>query len=350
MKRIKIAQIGIGHDHASAINAELLRLSDIFEYVGYAEVPEDDFEDEWMQAYLRNIRPVYANQKKYSVEEILSMPDLDAVAIETYDLHLVKYAQAAADRGLHIHMDKAPGEDPEKFEAILRTVKQKGLAFSIGYMYRFNPQIKEALASVRNGDFGRIHSIDAEMSCFWPKGKRDWLGFFHGGMMQFLGCHLVDLVVRFLGTPDEIVPMNCSTGYQSTTAKDLAFALFQYPNGVSTIKSAMGDHGGFVRRHFLINGENRTLDIRPLERSEPGVGFAQTADSTIYDSTAWDHQGTTTRSEPFGRYEDLLKAFAAMIRGERGYEVDLETEARVHRCLLTACGIPCDYKKEHLLD
>ena len=43
-------------------------------------------------------------------------------------------------------------------------------------------------------------------------------------------------------------------------------------------------------------------------------------------------------------YEEMLLNFAKMIRGEVGYVVELETEARIHRCLLTACGIDCDYK------
>ena len=87
-------------------------------------------------------------------------------------------------------------------------------------MYRFNPLIRNAFERVKNGELGKIHSIDAEMSCFRPKDKRDWLGFFQGGMMQYLGCHLIDLVVRLLGVPKEIIPLNCSTGYEGTVAKD----------------------------------------------------------------------------------------------------------------------------------
>ena len=56
----------------------------------------------------------------------------------------------------------------------------------------------------KNGEFGAIHSIDTEMSCLYEKGKRDWMGSFQGGAMQYLGCHLMDLVVRLMGTPDEI--------------------------------------------------------------------------------------------------------------------------------------------------
>ena len=46
----------------------------------------------------------------------------------------------------------------------------------------------------------------------------------------------------------------------------------------------------------------------------------------------------------FDRYADMCKAFAGMIRGEIAREVDLETEARIQRCLSVACGIPCDHK------
>ena len=345
MKKIKIAQIGIGHDHAGDVFEELQHASDVFDVVGYAEVPEDDFPDAWAQARLKSARSVYKNAKKYTVEEILAMPDLDAVAIETYDLHLVKYAQMAADRGLHIHMDKAPGEVAEAFEKLLATVKRKNLAFSIGYMYRYNPLIRQAFESVKKDDLGEIYSVDAEMSCFYDKDKRDWLRFFQGGMMQYLGCHLVDLVVRLLGVPDEIVPMNCTTHYHGTTAKDFALACFKYKNGVSTVKSVMCDHSGFVRRHFLINGEKGTLDVRPLEMPEPGGLHTLSARKTLYDSPNWTDFGTVTHSDVFGRYENMLRAFAAIIRGERGYEVELETEARIHRCLLAASGISCDYKE-----
>ena len=345
MQKIKIAQIGIGHDHAGDVFEELQHASDLFEVVGYAEVPEDDFPDAWTQARLKSARAIYRNAKKYTVEEILAMPDLDAVAVETYDLHLVKYAQMAADRGLHVHMDKAPGESAEAFEKLLATVKRKKLAFGLGYMYRYNPFIRQAIESAQSDALGKIHSVDAEMSCLYDKDKRDWLGYFQGGMMQYLGCHLVDLVVRLLGVPDEIVPMNCSTGYRGTTAKDFALACFKYKNGVSTVKSVMGEYGGFVRRHLLISGEKGTIDVRPLEMPEPDGLHTMSARKTLYDSPDWTNFGTVTHSDAFGRYESMIRTFAAIVRGERGYEVPLETEARIHRCLLAASGISCHYKK-----
>ena len=351
MKKIKIAQIGVGHDHAGQIFNTLRNMPDIFEVVGYA-IPEDDTTDnEWELAHLKNQSRMYVGVPQYTVEEILSMPDLDAVAIETFDLLLVKYAKMAAERGLHVHMDKAPGENAEEFESLLSIIKQKKLAFSIGYMYRFNPFVKQIFQMNKNNEFGKIHSVDAEMSCFFVKGKRDWLYNFQGGMMQYLGCHLIDVVVRFLGVPEEIIPINVSTGYQGAMAKDCSLAVLKYPNGVSTVKSVMGDYGGFYRRHIVVNGEKQSVQISPIETNGVNAKFKNPNTSVMrtYNVDSWGDKGECVISEVFDRYEELLLTFAEMVRGDRSYTVDLETEATVHRCLLAACGISCDYKKQIVL-
>lgn len=344
MKKIKIAQIGVGHDHAGQIMETLRRMSDIFEVVGYAIPDDDETSFEWQKNLLKSCESKYEGIPRYTVEEILSMPDLDAVAIETFDLLLVKYAQMAADRGLHIHMDKAPGESAEAFEQLLSTIKRKDLVFSIGYMYRFNPQVVRVFECAKNGEFGKIHSIDAEMSCFYVKGKRDWLSSFQGGMMQYLGCHLIDLAVRLMGVPEEIIPINVSTAYQGTTAKDCSLAILRYPNGVATVRSSMGDCGSFGRRHLIVNGAEKCMEVRPMERHEKDDRFryALSSDSTSYAVRGSEHE----HSDIFDRYQGMLASFAEMLRGNRKYNIDLETEAIVHRCLLAACGIECNYKEK----
>lgn len=335
MKKIKIAQIGTGHDHAGVTFAALKRMTDIFDVVGYAQVPEDNG---IIQSEL------YGDAKRFTLEEILSMSDLDAVAVETFDLVLVKYAQMAADKGLHIQMDKAPGENAEAFEKLLSTVKKKGLAFSIGYIYRFNPLIRQAFEQVKHGDLGKVYFVETDMSCQHPKEKREWLGQFHGGMMQYLGCHLIDLVVRLLGVPDKIIPYNYSIGIDNVQSKDVAFAVFKYKNGIATVKSSALARGGYVCRHLVIHGDKKTIEIRPLEKYEYGPSGISTKMTEFVQDDGWHGLGKETVSGAFDRYEGMLYAFAEMVRGKRGYEVDLKTEAQIHRCLLAACGIDCNYK------
>ena len=339
MKKIKIAQIGTGHDHAGMMFETLRKMSDVFDVVGFAQVPEDN------GAFQANN---YKGAREFTVDEILSMTDLDAIVVETFDLNLVKYAQKVADKGINIQMDKAGGEDYIAFEKLLSTVKSKGLVFNMGYMYRFNPMIIDLFNRVNSGQIGKIYSIDAEMSCYHGKQKREWLCQLKSGMMQFLGCHLIDLIVRLQGVPDEIIPYNSATGKDGVNCNDLGFAVLKYKNGISTVKSSALDAGGAIRRHFIVCGENGTLSVAPIEAGISGdYPFLSPLYSKITDQIpddGWFGVGRTTTSQVFDRYEGLLNHFASMLRGEATSVVDLETEARVQRCILVAGGFDCDYK------
>ena len=61
--------------------------------------------------------------------------------------------------------------------------------------------VLRALEQVRSGKLGRLLSAEAQMNCWHPNAKREWLGQYNGGMMFFLCCHLVDLVHLFMGDP-----------------------------------------------------------------------------------------------------------------------------------------------------
>ena len=110
MKRIKIAQIGAGHDHAPAAiqTLKLLDKAGIYELVGYCVVPEDS--GNLPENSYEGNKAAYEDVKQMTVEEILSNKELDAVAIETEDRALTKYALMAAEKGLHI-------QDSEAFRA-----------------------------------------------------------------------------------------------------------------------------------------------------------------------------------------------------------------------------------------
>ena len=117
MKKIKIAQIGIGHDHSIDNFLTILNQPDLFDVVGFARVENEN-------------NPAFEQVKEYEItlDELFATPDLDAVTIETFDLNLVKYAQIAADRGLHVFMDKPGSELAEDFEKMLSTIKKNGTA------------------------------------------------------------------------------------------------------------------------------------------------------------------------------------------------------------------------------
>lgn len=336
---IKIAQIGTGHDHASQNFNSLLKQPDIFDVVGYARVEDED--DTAFQKWKDKERPL---------EELLATPGLEAVTIETYDLRLVKYAQMAADRGLHVFMDKPGSQSCADFENMLSVLKSKGKVFSIGYMYRFNLGVKEAISLVKSGALGEIYSVEAQMSCDHPLEKRQWLNNFQGGMIFFLGCHLVDLIYSIQGIPEEIIPYNTSTGLFGVTSKDLGYVIFKYKNGVSFLKSCASEVGGFERRQLVINGSLGTVELNPLEWNY-GLGGQQTSIRTCCKKDensifGWWHEGQKKQTPTQDRYNDMLRDFYQKICNVGMRNEDYVKEARVHRLVLAACGIECDYKGE----
>ena len=53
---------------------------------------------------------------------------------------------------------------------------------------------------------------ERKAACFPPDSICEWLGSVPGGMMFFLGCHLVDLIMQIQGMPQRVIPMNKATG------------------------------------------------------------------------------------------------------------------------------------------
>ena len=140
MERIRVAQIGIGHDHASGVFETLQLMQDEVEIVGYC-IPDDD------RTFVETRIKYYAGFPQLSLEEILNDPTIRAVTVETEDHLLTKYTQFALDAGKHVHMDKPGGTDQCAFERMTKTAEEKGLALSLGYMYRFNPALLELFAA-----------------------------------------------------------------------------------------------------------------------------------------------------------------------------------------------------------
>lgn len=338
MKKIKIAQIGAGHDHATAAIQTLKAQSDIFDPVGYAVVPEDA-ENLPRMSYEGN-RSCYGGVPRMTVEEILSYPDLDAVCIETEDRALTKYALMAAERGLHIHMDKPGGVSGGDFDKLIDLMKEKKRVFHMGYMYRYNPAVIRMYEDLRAGKYGEIYAVEAQMNCIHAPDKRRWLGNYPGGMLWFLGCHLIDLVFRICGAPQEVIPLCTSTGSDGVTAQDFGMAVFRYPHGVSFVKTTAVEPGGYERRQLVVCGTRGTLEIRPLEWSAPSdhVFSPQTTHVREAFGEDWHRRGECHDTPVSGRYDAMFRAFADYVRGTRENPYSYEYERALHALIRRACG------------
>ena len=358
MRKIKIAQIGIEHDHARKIMSALRALPEIFEVVGWCDpekcVEYDEFTGQQVVAGIpykgdTNIyRHLYEGVPEMELEELLNYPGLEAVVIESSEYNLFKYAQMAAERGLHVHMDKPGGLRYEDFETLVQTMRCTGKTLHLGYMYRYNPEVQRMLQEIEGGKYGDIYSVECHMNCRHPDAKRAWLSKFPGGMMFFLGCHLVDIIYRIQGEPEEIIPMNCVTGTDGLQiGEDFGFALFRYKNGVSFAKACAAEPGGFKRRQIVLCGSKGTLEIRPIEdypeqadesNAHPSDAYLVTTARDVTENLlSWPADGVRRKSS-FFRYGAMMEGFAQIVRGERENAYSLDYELGLFKVLMKACG------------
>lgn len=330
MRRIKAALIGINSlSHAKQVCDSIKKQDHVFELVGYA-LPENEREK------FPEVAGVLDGYPELTVEQILNDPEIEAVVIETEEIYLTKYAILAAEHKKHIHMEKPGGINLLDFEKLISVVKENKTVFHTGYMYRYNPYIQELLQSVRNGELGEIISVDAQMSCYHKPENRQWLSCFEGGMMFFLGCHLIDLILQLQGKPKSVIPLNRCTGADNVTALDFGMAVLEYGTGISIVKTMATEIGGFPRRHLVVTGTKKTVELRPLEVVTDSGVFTQRTEYT--NRCNWHDVGQTTKSETFDRYDAMMADFAQMVRGEKENPYTYDYELELYRTVVACCG------------
>lgn len=335
MKRIKIVQIGIGHDHAFGIALNLKKQSDIFDFAGYV-IPETERKECFTQHLVH-----YEGVPELTLDEAFAIPDLDAVCIETEELSSLKYAIMAAERGLHIHLDKPGSDSHGDFIRLVKIMREKNLVLHMGYMYRYNPMVLRVLDKIQQGELGEIYSIEAHMNCHHLPEKRQWLSQFPGGMMFFLGCHLLDLIVRIQGKPHEVIPYNACIGTDGVTAEDYGMAVLRYEKGVSFAKSCAAEPGGYQRRQLVVCGSKGTIEVKPLEYPTDEGTCSKAAEvyvKDIEDITHWKDYRNYHESEPYSRYDAMMEGFASYVRGEQKNPYSYDYELMLHQVVLQACG------------
>ena len=336
MKKLRIAQIGIGHDHADDIFFSLCKLSDFYEVVGYALPPEEEASEH----FRKRADETFVGYPQFSVEDLLNNPAIEAVTVETEERNLSNYALLAARHGKHIHMDKPGGMDPATFEELIETAKGQSLTFHTGYMYRYNPAVQELLAKIKRGELGEIFSVEAHMSGRHSTEKRRWIGTLPGGMTFFLGCHLIDLIILIQGLPERVIPLNKSTGADGITSEDYCMAFLEYKNGISFAKACDMEVGGFDRRQLVVSGTKGTIRLMPLEMifSEEDRLNLYT-EVTKYTGLDWFNRGTTARTAPYDRYNNMMTSFAQIALGHKENPFSYEHELAVYRTLMKCCII-----------
>jgi len=324
--RIRIGQIGTAHAHASG-KMEALRGSPDFEFVGIVE-PDPERRAKAEQT------KTYADLTWMTEEQLLNSSGLQAVAVETAVKDLVATGTRCIAAGKHIHLDKPAGESLPAFRALLDDAIRRKLTVQMGYMFRYNPAFQLCFQLLHEGALGEVFSIDTAMSKLIGAGERKGLLAYPGGSMFELGGHIIDAVVTALGRPEKVTPHRRSVSALGDGWSDNDLAVLDYPHATVTVRSAMVEVEGGVRRNFILRGTKGTFDIQPLEPPS-----AKLALLTPYGEYKKGYQDIAFAKKG-GRYDGDFADLAKAIRGEKAFEFTPEHDFAVQETLLVASGLP----------
>ena len=326
MKKIKIGQIGIGHNHAAAIMPAVRKFPELFEVVGYAEENEH-----WIDVWGKH--PAYQGLERLSVEEVLQRSD--AILVESDVPNLTRYAKMCVEAGKHIQMDKPASGPLEDYAEMLRIAKEKNLVVQTGYMYRSNNGIRKCLELVKEGKLGEIYSINAEMSTFHAPEYKAWLKSFDGGAMYIFGCHLVDLILHILGEPKKITKFFKNSQLDGIDFPDNNLVVFEYEKALAKVFVSSVEVNGWGRRQFYVSGSKGSINVCPIENNVKVIY----TDLEIADKAHGDHciQLDIEDIPVPCRYDGMMKDFYDFIVGNKENPFSYEHELSLKKIMDNIC-------------
>ncbi len=328
---IRIGQIGTANQHAYKMGT-LRKLKDLFEVVGFVE---DD--PKLREKAQKN--DAFKGLPVMSEDELLAVPGLQAVSVETEERVCIPPALRCIRAGKHIHLDKPCGESLPAFKQVLDEAKAANLTIQVGYMYRNNPAVQFCVKAVKEGLIGNVFDLDAAMGRYDGVDYRKLIKEYKGGIAYILACHLIDIVVTLMGEPEKTNPYLRQT--RSDGVLDNGLAVFEFSGGrLATIRTSITEAQGFEHRRLKVMGDKGTIFIEPLESmGNMSGGVLKLA---LEEARGGYKKGVQTvdMPPPKDRYEDQWREFAAVLNGELANPYTYEHDYAVHKCHLEACGLP----------
>jgi predicted dehydrogenase len=187
------------------------------------------------QGLAEALRKKYGAAKAYtSAEELLADPAVEAVYIASPVSAHYRQALAAVRAGKHILIEKPVSLKIEEGEEVVELCAQNNLQCSAGFMMRFHPCHRKLRDFVSNGALGKIVSLRAQLSCWYPEIPRAWRqdpALSGGGALMDMGIHCVDLLRYITGSDVVRVSAFIGTKVFSYAVEDSASLIMEFENG-----------------------------------------------------------------------------------------------------------------------
>ncbi|HEX4996904.1 MAG TPA: Gfo/Idh/MocA family oxidoreductase [Terriglobia bacterium] len=228
---------------------------------------------------LQRVRKVYPSiAVTTNPSEVLTSPDIDAVAIVTPISHHFPLAKTALENGKHVFVEKPFTATVAEAEQLIELAERRNLRIMVDHTFLFSGAVRKIRELIDGEQLGRLYYYDS---------TRVNLGMFQhdANVVWDLATHDLAIIDHLLAAgPEAIV----ATGEKHVNGKeDMAFIAMYFPDKVIAHLNVNWLSPVKVRT-TLIGGEKRMLVWNDLEADEKikvydkGVEWANHDDGSDY--------------------------------------------------------------------
>jgi predicted dehydrogenase len=220
-----------------------------------------------------------------TLDRFLDHRPLDMVVIGSPSGLHAAHGIAAAQRGLHVLVEKPIDITATRTDELIAAAHRAGVTLGVIFQDRLKPDVQRLKSLVDAGRLGAPILASAHVKWYRPpsyyEGSR-WRGtraLDGGGALMNQGVHTVDLLLWLFG-PARRVVAKTMTRLHAIEVEDTSVALIEFANGaLGTLEAATSIYPGYSRR-LELTGANGTVvldgddlaaidlkDVRDDERS-----------------------------------------------------------------------------------
>lgn len=184
---------------------------------------------------------------------MLDKEKLDAISICTPTSSHFSLVMEAAQRGIHILVEKPLALSTEQGAKMVETAKKAGIVLMVGHIARFNPTMIALRNLILDGKLGRIFQLESRRTSSYPKHVSDI------GVALDLAVHDLDIMRYITNSEVERIYAEMDRHIHSMF-EDQLIGLLRFTNGIIG-KVAVNWLTPIKLRELVIIGEHGTLVI-----------------------------------------------------------------------------------------
>ncbi len=257
------------------------------------------------------LRETYDLREEYESFEQADLGAFDAVFVCTPSNQHIGYAQAAAEAGCHVFVEKPLSTTLEGVDALIAGTRQRGLVLQVGYVLRHHPNTQDIERWIQEGALGEVRAASYIGGYDVAQARPDYRGTYWqrrltGGGAIWDASHQIDLFEWFVGPIVEVSAFGTRISELEVEAavEDAATVCYRFETGA--LASAMYNHFRRDRR-----------GIFELVGSEGSVIWDyDTTTATLYRHATKTYEARSYVCERDDFYLAQARNFIAAVRGE----------------------------------